>query len=42
MSNIVDRFDKIKSKILSLKTNKQVKNIVVSKIYNIDNIKLLI
>ena len=42
MSTIVDRFDKIKSKILSLKTNKPVNIIAVSKTFTIDHIKPLI
>jgi len=42
MSTIVDRFDKIKSKILSLKTNKPVNIIAVSKTFNLDHIKTLI
>jgi pyridoxal phosphate enzyme (YggS family) len=42
MSTIVDRFDKIKSKILSLKTNKPVNIIAVSKTFTLDHIKPLI
>ena len=42
MSTIVDRFDKIKSKILSLKTNKPVTIIAVSKTFTLDHIKPLI
>ena len=42
MSTIVDRFDKIKSKILSLKTNKPVNIIAVSKTFALDYIKPLI
>jgi len=42
MSTIVDRFDKIKSKILSLKTNKPVNIVAVSKTFTLDHIKPLI
>ena len=39
MNTIVDRFEKIKSKIASLKPDKQV-NIAVSKTFTFDYIKL--
>ena len=42
MNTIVDRFEKIKLKILSLKADKPVKIIAVSKTFNLDNIKPLI
>ena len=42
MNTIVDRFEKIKLKILSLKADKPVKIIAVSKTFNLDYIKPLI
>ena len=42
MSTIVDRFEKIKSKITSLKPNKSVKIIAVSKTFPLQNIEPLI
>ena len=42
MSTIVDRFEKIKSKITSLKPNKSVKIIAVSKTFTLEHIKPLI
>ena len=42
MSTIVDRFEKIKSKIASLKSNKPVNIIAVSKTFTLDYIKPLI
>ena len=42
MSTIVDRFEKIKSKIASLKPNKSVKIIAVSKTFTLEHIKPLI
>ena len=42
MNTIVDRFEKIKSKINSLKSNKQVNIIAVSKTFTYNYIKPLI
>ena len=42
MSTIVDRFEKIKSKIASLNLNKSVKIIAVSKTFTLEHIKPLI
>ena len=42
MSTIIDRFEKIKSKITSLKSNKPVNIIAVSKTFSLDYIKPLI
>lgn len=42
MNTIIDRFEKIKLKILSLKADKPVKIIAVSKTFNLDYIKPLI
>ena len=42
MSTIVDRFEKIKSKISSLKPNKPVNIIAVSKTFSLDYIKPLL
>ena len=42
MNTIVDRFEKIKSKINSLKPNKPVNIIAVSKTFDLDYIKPLI
>ena len=42
MSTIVDRYDKIKSKILSLKANKQVNIIAVSKTFTLEHIQPLV
>ena len=42
MNTIVDRFEKIKSKISSLKPNKPVNIIAVSKTFTLDYIKPLI
>jgi len=41
MNTIVDRFEKIKSKIASLKPNKPVNIIAVSKTFSLDHVKPL-
>ena len=42
MDTIVDRFEKIKSKITSLKTDRPVNIIAVSKTFTLDHIQPLI